>query len=82
MAADEKEERIKAKNLLEEFLYKKHRAIEDERKKVDDALSTVEEMIQKVQSDQVSTARELSEALKKLVIECSSSTIAGKQNDA
>ncbi|XP_015696078.1 heat shock cognate 70 kDa protein-like [Oryza brachyantha] len=70
MAEDEgNKERIKAKNSLEEFLYKKRRAIEDEKRKVDDALCAVEEMIQKVPGDQVSSAGELSDALKKLMIE-------------
>uniref|UniRef100_A0A0D9V4B2 Uncharacterized protein n=1 Tax=Leersia perrieri TaxID=77586 RepID=A0A0D9V4B2_9ORYZ len=66
---EEKKERIKAKNSLEEFLYKKHHAIEEEKRKVDNALSAIEEMIQQVHDDQVSSARDFEEALKKLMIE-------------
>ncbi|XP_047057009.1 heat shock cognate 70 kDa protein 2-like [Lolium rigidum] len=70
-------ERVKAKNLLEEYLYKKRRAIEVERRKAEDALSAVELMIQQVHSDQVSSARKFLDDLERLKLE--SSTIAGKQ---
>jgi L1 cell adhesion molecule like protein len=70
-------ERVKANNLLEEYLYKKRRAIEVERRKAEDALSAVELMIQQVHSDQVSSARKFLDDLERLKLE--SSTIAGKQ---
>ncbi|XP_051221586.1 heat shock cognate 70 kDa protein 2-like [Lolium perenne] len=70
-------ERVKANNLLEEYLYKKRRAIEVERRKAEDALSAVELMIQQVHSDQVSSARKFLDDLDRLKLE--SSTTAGKQ---
>ena len=69
-------ERIKAKNLLEEHLYQKRRAIEVERRKADDALSAVELMIQQVHNDEISSARKFLDDLEALKLE--GSTIAGK----
>ncbi|CAM0882167.1 unnamed protein product [Alopecurus aequalis] len=78
MAEDaEKRERIKAKNLLEEYLYQKRRAIEVERKKAEDALSAVELMIQQVHNDQRSSARKFLDDLEALKLE--RSAIADKQ---
>lgn len=79
MAEDaENTERIEAKNLLEEY-YRKSRAIEGERK-VDDALTAVEQMIQQVHSDKVSSARKFREALQGFKVECS--PIAGRRGDS
>jgi L1 cell adhesion molecule like protein len=67
MAEDaENRERVKAKNLLEEYLYRKRRAIEVERRKAEDALSAVELMIQQVHNDQVSSARKFLDDLEGL----------------
>ncbi|XBI18806.1 hypothetical protein VPH35_060487 [Triticum aestivum] len=67
MAEDaEKRERAEAKNLLEEYLYQMRREIEVERKKVDDAMSAVELMIQQVLDDQVSSARKFLDDLEGL----------------
>uniref|UniRef100_A0ACD5W2Q0 Uncharacterized protein n=1 Tax=Avena sativa TaxID=4498 RepID=A0ACD5W2Q0_AVESA len=71
----ESRERVKAKNLLEEFLYQKRRAIEVERRKVDDALSAVEMMIQQVHSDHVSCAGKLEDLERLKRSECN--TIPG-----
>ncbi|KAM0857393.1 hypothetical protein ACQ4PT_048494 [Festuca glaucescens] len=77
MAEDaETRERVKAKKLLEGYLYRKRRAIEVERRKAEDALSAVELMIQQVHNDQVSSSRKFLDDLERLKLEIS--TIAGK----
>ena len=82
MAEDaEKRERAEAKNLLEEYLYQMRREIEVERKKVDDAMSAVELMIQQVLDDQVSSARKFLDDLEGLK-KSAKHTIAGEQSHA
>ncbi|KQK09250.1 heat shock cognate 70 kDa protein [Brachypodium distachyon] len=81
MAQDaENRDRVNAKNLLEECLYVKRRKIEAERKKANDALSGLEQMIQQVDNDQVSSAKKFREDLEVLMVE--GSTVAGKLGDA
>ncbi|XBI28503.1 hypothetical protein VPH35_052716 [Triticum aestivum] len=82
MAEDaEKRERAEAKNLLEEYLYQMRRAIKVQRKKVDDALSAVELMIQQVLDDQVSSARKFLDDLEGLK-KSAKHTIVGEQGHA
>lgn len=82
MAEDaEKRERAEAKNLLEEYLYQMRRAIEVERKKVDDAMSAVELMIQQVLDDQASSARKFLDDLEGLK-KSAKHTIVGEQGHA
>uniref|UniRef100_A0A8I6X742 Heat shock 70 kDa protein n=1 Tax=Hordeum vulgare subsp. vulgare TaxID=112509 RepID=A0A8I6X742_HORVV len=82
MAEDaEKRERAEAKNLLEEYLYQMRHTIEVERKKVDDALSAVELMIQQVLNDQASSARKFLDDLEGLK-KTAKYTIVGEQGHA
>ncbi|KAF0917879.1 hypothetical protein E2562_021532 [Oryza meyeriana var. granulata] len=65
---------VSARDKVNGHRNQKYNAIEAEKRKVDDALSAVEEMIQQVQSDQAS--REFQESLEELMIVC------GKRDDA